>query len=337
MAKLKDKQSVEDEIDLKEELAKFRARKADVERRRKLSEQEANRKRPSSPLRLLNVWLEKVRKTSIGYGLPDKLILLEIAFLESVPAVIRRRHRAIDPWIASFRETLYSKLKIKLGGTIYIIRDSESLRIIDPKFEPFMLQWLQLKPGGVFVDIGAHIGKHAIAVSKIVGDKGLVVAIEAIPANFGALKKNIELNKLRNVAAFNFAAWKEKGALQFRVGSTSANANISRYNYGYGTVEVQAERPDKLLLDELNLGRVDWIKIDVEGAEYEALLGLEETIGKFKPKLFVEVWSQNMGKVKALLKRHGYKIVRFSEFGEANAQFYVEVLCVSGYLASGST
>jgi hypothetical protein len=73
---------------------------------------------------------------------------------------------------------------------------------------------------------------------------------------------------------------------------------------------------------------VDWIKIDVEGAEYEVLLGLEETLSRFKPKLIIEVWSKNIENVKALLNRHGYVFVKFSEFGEAQSQCFVDVLCV---------
>ena len=325
------KQSAKDEIDIEKVLEEYLKKKEEIECRRKQAEQGANQKRrPSSPLRLFNVWLEKARKSSIGYKPLDKVRLLEIAFLESVPAVIRRRHSAIDKWISSFKNHLCSKLIIKLNDTIYAIRDAESLRILDPEFEPFMLEWLQPKAGEVFLDIGAHIGKHAIAVSKLVGEKGLVVAIEAIPANFAILTKNIELNELRNVVAFNFAAWNSKTTLQFLVGSTSANSNISRYNYGYGAIAVQAEKPDSLLLDKLNLKRIDLIKIDVEGAEYEVMLGLEETISRFKPKLFVEIWSQNMAKVKAFLKQHNYRIVKLSEIGEANSQYYVEVLCVPG-------
>jgi FkbM family methyltransferase len=191
-----------------------------------------------------------------------------------------------------------------------------------------MLQWLQPKAGEVFVDIGAHLGKHAIAVSKLVGNEGQVIAMEAIPANFTLLKKNIELNKLKNIVSFNLAAWNCRCILKFFEGSTSANANINRYDYGFGCTDVQAERPDKLLLNNIGLKRVDWIKIDVEGAEYEVLLGLEETLSRFKPTLFVEVWSQNMSKVKAFLKKHNYRVDRISEFGEAQSRYYLEALFV---------
>lgn len=88
---------------------------------------------------------------------------------------------------------------------------------------------------------------------------------------------------------------------------------------------------DKLLVDDLGLNRVDWIKIDVEAAEYEVLLGLEETLYRFKPKLIVEVWLKNLAKVKALLKRHGYSFVKLSEFGKAQSEYYVEVLCAPNH------
>jgi len=199
---------------------------------------------------------------------------------------------------------------------------------LSSEFEPFMSQWFQPEKGDVVVDVGSHLGKYAIEAAMLVGSKGIVVAIEAIPANFSMLKKNIELNRLENVVAFNLAAWNSKCSLQFLVGSTSANSNISRYNYEQGKIEVQAERTDKLLIEQLDLNRVDWIKIDVEGAEYEVLLGLEETLSRFKPIIIVEIWSQNMAKVKAFLKKHRYRIIKLSEFGHAQSQYYIEALCV---------
>ncbi len=278
--------------------------------------------------RLANEWLRKAQKYSVGCKSSDKLKLIGISFLESIPAPIRRRNSALDLFARRLAGHLYANLTAKLDDIIFTMNDAESFHILSHEFEPFLLQWLQPKAGEVFVDIGAHLGKHAIAVSKLVGNQGQVIAMEAIPANFNLLKKNIEHNIVKNIVAFNFAAWNSKCNLVFLKGSTSANANLNRYDYGYGSIKVQAERPDKLLLDNLGLKRVDWVKIDVEGAEYEVLLGLEETLSRFKPTLFVEVWSQNMSKVKALLKKHNYRVERISEFGEAQSQYYTEGLFV---------
>jgi FkbM family methyltransferase len=217
---------------------------------------------------------------------------------------------------------------VKVNDIAYAVRDYTGLQILTSEFETFMSEWFQPRKGEVFVDIGSHVGKYSIATSKVVGNEGFVVAVEPHPSNYVVLKKNIELNNLKNMVAFNLAAWDRQCRLQFFVGSTSADSNIDRYCYGCGSFEVQAERMDNLLVNEVGLERVDWIKIDVEAAEYEVLLGLEETLIKFKPKLIIEVWRRNMGKVKAFLDRHGYRFVKFSGFGEAQSEWFVDVLCV---------
>jgi FkbM family methyltransferase len=320
------KESAKVEIDIEKALEQYLLKNACIEHKTEQARQEQSQLQRIH--RYAKEWLKKAKKYSIGYKLSDKLKLIEIAFLDSIPTPIRKRNSALDLFASSLADHLCAKLTIKLDDIIYTIRDAESLRILSHEFEPFLLQWLQPKAGEVFVDIGAHLGKHAIAVSKLVGSEGQVIAMEAIPANFTSLKKNIELNKLKNIISFNIAAWNRRCELKFFKGSTSANANINRHDYGFGNVKAQAERPDKLLLDNIGLKRVDWIKIDVEGAEYEVMLGLEETLTRFRPTLFVEVWSQNMSKVKAFLKKHNYRIDRVSEFGKAQSQYYVEALFV---------
>jgi len=89
-----------------------------------------------------------------------------------------------------------------------------------------------------------------------------------------------------------------------------SSSEFSAIETGYNkSVYVQAKPMDELLIHDLNLKRVDWIKIDVEKAEYEVLQGLEKTLSKFKPRLFIEVWSKNVHKVKALLRSYGYSLI----------------------------
>jgi hypothetical protein len=93
-------------------------------------------------------------------------------------------------------------------------------------------------------------------------------------------------------------------------------------------VDVQAKRMDELLIHDLKLRRLDWIKIDVEKAEPEVLHGLEETLSRFKPKLIMEVWSKNMEMVKALLKRYGYSMIMVSNTFGSVSEWCVYLLCI---------
>ena len=65
------------------------------------------------------------------------------------------------------------------------------------------------KEKDIVVDIGAHIGRYTIISSKRIGSHGKVVAIEADPANFEMLNRNVNLNKLTNVTSLNYAVYSE--------------------------------------------------------------------------------------------------------------------------------
>ena len=57
----------------------------------------------------------------------------------------------------------------------------------------------KIKEGDVFVDVGAHVGRCTLPVARAVGEKGLVIAVEANIENYNCLKKNIESNNLHNI------------------------------------------------------------------------------------------------------------------------------------------
>lgn len=94
------------------------------------------------------------------------------------------------------------------------------------------------------------------------------------------------------------------------VGDASGLHSV-KTNFELGHFKVQAKVMDNVLKG-LGIGPVNWIKIDVEGAEYEVLCGLEETISECKPKIVMEVFHQNVEKVKAFMKEHEYGLIRIS-------------------------
>jgi FkbM family methyltransferase len=162
--------------------------------------------------------------------------------------------------------------------------------IIEDHFTP--------KEGDIVIDIGAHIGLYTIIASKRVGMQGKVVAIEADPKNFEVLNRNIELNNLRNVIALNYAAYSEEKKMklylpgQAKLSQTIYNTLMSGRAHGVEEfVEVNANMLDFLLQSTgIKHEEVNWIKIDVEGAEYEVLKGAKDTLSKSKDiSLLIEV------------------------------------------------
>lgn len=269
----------------------------------------------------------RLGRIRLGCGFSDCLRLFIISVFQGVPVAVRRRCSVVDSKLDGLTEILCSSMMIRVGSVVYAVRNFEGLTILNPDFELFMRAWFQPRKGDVFVDIGSHVGKYAIATAKVVGEEGLVVAVEPHPETFKALQRNVKLNHLRNLVALNLAAWNHSCRLKFYVGGTSSEFSVHRSCYD-NSVDVQAKRMDELLIHDLKLWRVDWVKIDVEKAELEVLQGLEETLIRFKPKLLIEVWGKNMEMVKALLKRYGYSMIIVSNIFGSVSEWCVYLLCV---------
>lgn len=112
--------------------------------------------------------------------------------------------------------------------------------------------------------------------------------------------------------------------LKFFVGETTARHSI-KANMGLGYFEVEARALDHVLS---GYNKIDWIKIDVEGAEYETLCGLEQVISKCRPKILIEVFSKNVDKVKGFFKKHEYQLVRIAHFPISSVESCFYFVCV---------
>ena len=141
-------------------------------------------------------------------------------------------------------------------------------------------QWCydyRLKTGDVVIDIGAGVGDDAVVFSRLVGSTGQVIAIEAHPRTFRCLVKTIELNDLKNVIAINIAASDRDGDVGMSDGENYQTSSI--VNGGH-VVQVKARRLDDILR-ELGAAKPSLVKMNIEGAETGALLGMKETLRDF--------------------------------------------------------
>jgi FkbM family methyltransferase len=175
------------------------------------------------------------------------------------------------------------------------------------------------KQGDIVVDIGAHIGLYTIISSKRVGANGKVVAIEADPGNFEMLNRNIKLNKLANVIPLNYAVYSKETKIKLYLpsgesGFTKYNTIMSDWvNTKDKFVEVNANTLDYLLQsNQIREEEVNWIKIDVEGAEFEVLKGAHNVLSKSKDiVLLMELHGPPnvyRPKVQELLNLYNFKI-----------------------------
>jgi FkbM family methyltransferase len=158
-------------------------------------------------------------------------------------------------------------------------------------FELWMDKYLRVKNGEVFIDVGAHVGRYALKVAKA-NPASLVIAIEPGKLQFNALIDGIRKNNLKNVIPLNIAAWDNAARLKLRVYSATGTSTVVDEFSGIGRlmrIEDVEARPLDDVVEGFGLGRVDWVKIDVEGAELHVLRGFRNGIAKFRPKIIIEI------------------------------------------------
>lgn len=241
---------------------------------------------------------------------------------------------AIDPFLAlvfpdKINPSAYFDARVVVGeSTIHIRGRSDDIWHVAPVQEVAVRKKIRetLSENSTFVDCGANVGGYSIMAARLVGPKGRVVAIEMLEGTVKALRRNLALNGLENVAVIPKA-----------LGACSGKTVEATYVPGqYGPATVTATDGNRgrrksvtvetTTLDEVcaNLERIGLMRMDLEGAEHEALLGAAQTLARTDCIIF-ECWLQCPQKdaIFALLRRFGFSI---SALDETNYWAYRERL-----------
>jgi FkbM family methyltransferase len=173
--------------------------------------------------------------------------------------------------------------------------------------------------GVVAVDCGANIGVHTVEWAKHMSGWGSVIALEAQERIFYALAGNMAINNCFNARAIHTAVASQPGKMKIpqpdyltaaSFGSLELKKTDKTEFIGQSIdyseskmVEVQT-----VSLDSLAFGRVDLIKMDIEGMELEALAGATACITSRQPVLIIEAIKTDRNKLRSLLEGHGYTV-----------------------------
>jgi FkbM family methyltransferase len=163
-------------------------------------------------------------------------------------------------------------------------------------------------PGDIVYDIGANIGYVSLSLAKRVGDSGRVIAFEPVPQNVAAFQENIKMNKLTNVQLLEFAASDRRGDAVIRFAGNLSTASLvwHRSDPSATQLAIKTVSVDELV-ESGDLRNPSFIKIDVEGAEGNVLLGMRRTLATAKPVLFVECSEAGRETAWYLLRELGYQ------------------------------
>lgn len=166
-------------------------------------------------------------------------------------------------------------------------------------FKGGVLSKILAEPESVVVDIGANIGNHTLYFANEL-HAGKVISFEAVKNTFEILNANVKLNNLQDkVQVYNLGLSNKRG-----------KAAIGIYNAGNmgGTSLVEGSGDIELAtLDEFELPKVNFIKIDVEGMEPQVLQGAIETIKRTRPFILVESFEDKAPLVEDFMKKLDYR------------------------------
>lgn len=167
------------------------------------------------------------------------------------------------------------------GRGIYIFGDA-----IEPEFQHLDRF---LPPEGVFIDIGANTGIYSMKAAKHFNNRGTVISVEPIPEMLAMLARTVEANGFNNVRLRNFCVDRRRGVctLWHNDGKPNSFSIANRKGEARGTSVPAVSLND--LCEWEDLKRLDYLKIDAEGAEDAILEGGEEAIARFRPIVQTEI------------------------------------------------
>ncbi|MFM2360396.1 MAG: 31-O-demethyl-FK506 methyltransferase FkbM [Bacteroidota bacterium] len=163
----------------------------------------------------------------------------------------------------------------------------------DYESENFQFLNQSVAAGNVVLDIGAHIGLFSAIAAKLTFPEGKIFAFEPAPATQKVLHQTIRINQMESaITPVQAAMGGEVGTLTFFVSDDEADNSNSLVSYKndrkLNGIDVPVDTIDHFVQAK-QLARVDFIKIDVEGAEYDTLRGGITTLCQFRPKVILAI------------------------------------------------
>ncbi len=204
-------------------------------------------------------------------------------------------YRIVERWgsrlgVEPLQCRLFNGMKMRCDLGDQIQRQIYFFGAYEP-IEVYLLTHL-LRPGMVVIDAGANVGQHTLIAAAQVGRDGEVHAFEPVPRNFQRLAAHLLENRLATTVRANMIAlWHRGETVRLNLGPGAANDGgwaIGTPSEAVDTVTSQGVRLDDYAVEH-KLNRVDFIKMDIEGAEWFALQGATAVVARWRPMMLVEI------------------------------------------------
>lgn len=189
-----------------------------------------------------------------------------------------------------------------LGSKMYLLKDDMGLSkdLIENRIrEKASTEYIQgiLKPNWIVIDIGANLGYYALLEASKVKK---VYAIEPVKRSFNTLNKSIKLNKYKNIKTYNLAIGSQNGIQDIVISkkinwSTMLDPDIiiDKYEQSFSEFYKETKKVETLTLDNFvkinKIGRIDFIRMDVEGYEVEVIKGADYVFSLMSAGSFLSI------------------------------------------------
>jgi FkbM family methyltransferase len=168
--------------------------------------------------------------------------------------------------------------------------------------------------GDIVFDVGANFAGLTTVMSRMVGPKGVVCAFEASPRIIGKCQHNLVLNGCHNVQLYHAAIYSQSyQEIPIYLGS-----HLNDSIYSFNSDEIPAYKVSSIALDDFvsKTGLVpNLVKMDIEGAEFDAVKGMLNTIARAKPHLILETQPHDTNCLN-LLTEQGYVAIDLNSYRE---------------------
>ncbi len=217
--------------------------------------------------------------------------------------------------------TIWVDVKDYVGSTLYFL----DLFPGDYGLIPFLQK--NITAHDVFFDVGAYIGITSILAAQR-ATQGFIHSFEASQSNYDLAQRNIQANNLQNVRLNRNAIWHSNTTLDLFSRSGGHRGTFSVFkeeDWLPESTQVEAITIDHYVFEEAaDIQKIDWLKIDIEGAELEALAGAQRTLETYRPKVIIEVAAAHLERaghtpqsIFDFWERMGYHIFEITEDGAA--------------------
>jgi len=229
-------------------------------------------------------------------------------------------------WLLHVALRRKARIKVPIGDTFFLMElppllrrfGSTAIYVQRELYEP-LLENLDrvVKSGDVVFDCGANQGIYTMAFGALVGSSGRVYAFEPQEYACACIRLNARLNGFAHVRVELVAVSSDVGEARIDMSRGSVLASIVRDFGGHRTETVKTITLDNFA-ERLDVSKVDVIKMDIEGAEYQALQGARGLIERYRPTIVLEATpeEQTWRDILSFLGSRGYRLHLFGKDGD---------------------